>query len=73
MQAILAEEYPGAFVSLSSEVLPQLREPERTMATALNRPHAPGEPVCGRAARRLDAMGVKAPLLNMKSDGGVTS
>ncbi len=36
MQAILAEEYPGVLVSLSSEVLPQFREFERTMATALN-------------------------------------
>ena len=30
MQAILAEEYPGVLVSLSSEVLPQFREFERT-------------------------------------------
>jgi len=36
MQAILAEEYPGVLVSLSSEVLPQFREFERSMATALN-------------------------------------
>src|SRR5262245_11137943 len=36
MQAILAEECPGVLVSLSSEVLPQFREFERTMATALN-------------------------------------
>jgi hypothetical protein len=35
-QAILTEEYPGVLVSLSSEVLPQFREFERTMATALN-------------------------------------
>ncbi|HYB44127.1 MAG TPA: hydantoinase/oxoprolinase N-terminal domain-containing protein, partial [Candidatus Methylomirabilis sp.] len=36
MQEILAEECPGALVSLSSEVLPQFREFERSMATALN-------------------------------------
>src|SRR5512132_3307164 len=74
MQAILAEEYPGAFVSLSSEVLPQFREFERTMATALNAAVMP--PVSryvGVLRGALDGMGVKAPLLIMKSDGGVTS
>ena len=74
MQAILAEEYPGAFVSLSSEVLPQFREFERTMATALNAAVMP--PVSryvGVLRSALDAEGVKAPLLIMKSDGGVTS
>src|SRR6185503_6944535 len=74
MLAILREEYPGAFVSLSSEVLPQFREFERTMATALNAAVMP--PVSryvGVLRGALDAMGVKAPLLIMKSDGGVTS
>ena len=52
MHAILAEEYPGVLVSLSSEVLPQFREFERSMATALNAAVMP--PVSryvGRAAR----------------------
>ena len=74
MQAILAEEYPGALVSLSSEVLPQFREFERTMATALNAAVMP--PVSryvGVLRGALDAEGVAAPLLIMKSDGGVTS
>ena len=38
MQAILAEEYPGVLVSLSSEVLPQFREFERTMQDLLGLP-----------------------------------
>ena len=74
MQAILAEEYPGVLVSLSSEVLPQFREFERTMATALNAAVMP--PVSryvGVLREALDAEGVDAPLLIMKSDGGVTS
>ena len=33
---IIAQEYPQAVVSLSSEVLPQFREFERSMATVLN-------------------------------------
>ena len=74
MQAILREEYPGVLVSLSSEVLPQFREFERTMATALNAAVMP--PVSrymGVLRAALDAEGVTAPLLIMKSDGGVTS
>jgi len=74
MQAILAEEYPGVLVSLSSEVLPQFREFERSMATALNAAVMP--PVSryvGVLRDALDADGVAAPLLIMKSDGGVTS
>ena len=74
MAAILAEEYPGVLVSLSSEVLPQFREFERSMATALNAAVMP--PVSryvGLLRAALDAEGVRAPLLIMKSDGGVTS
>src|SRR5262245_4518370 len=74
MQAILAEQYPDLLVSLSSEVLPQFREFERTMATALNAAVMP--PVSryvGVLRGALDADGVRAPLLIMKSDGGVTS
>jgi N-methylhydantoinase A len=74
MQAILREEYPEALVSLSSEVLPQFREFERTMATALNAAVMP--PVSryvGVLRDALDREGVRAPLLIMKSDGGVTS
>src|SRR5499427_8406500 len=74
MQAILAEGCPGVLVSLSSEVLPQFREFERSMATALNAAVMP--PVSryvGVLREALDAEGVEAPLLIMKSDGGVTS
>src|SRR5215471_4758442 len=74
MQAILAEECPGALVSLSSEVLPQFREFERTMATALNAAVMPPVSRYVSVLRgALDAEGVRAPLLIMKSDGGVTS
>lgn len=72
--AILAETCPGVLVSLSSEVLPQFREFERSMATALNAAVMP--PVSryvGGLREALDAEGVEAPLLIMKSDGGVTS
>jgi N-methylhydantoinase A len=74
MHAILREEYPEALVSLSSEVLPQFREFERTMATALNAAVMPPVSRYVSVLRdALDAEGVRAPLLIMKSDGGVTS
>jgi N-methylhydantoinase A len=59
-------------VSLSSSVLPEIREYERTLATALNaalRPTMDG--YLGRLAAALDDAGVAAPLRVMGSDGGV--
>ena len=72
--AIVAEEVPGALISLSSEVLPVFREYERSMTTILN---ATVMPVVASYVDRLDRrmleQGVAAPLLLMKSSGGVTS
>ncbi len=74
MQAILRHECPGVLVSLSSEVLPQFREFERSMATALNAAVMPPASRYMSVLREaLVAEGVRAPLLIMKSDGGVTS
>ena len=71
---IIAEERPDLFVSLSSEVLPQFREFERTVATVLN---ALVMPHISRYVARLEAgletQGIRAPLLIMKSNGGVVS
>ncbi|MEZ0301068.1 MAG: hydantoinase/oxoprolinase family protein [Hyphomicrobiaceae bacterium] len=71
---ILTEEIPGALLSLSSEVLPVFREYERSMTTILN---AAVMPVVSTYVERLDARvaerGIEAPLLLMKSSGGVTS
>jgi N-methylhydantoinase A len=71
---IIAEEYPEAAVSLSSEVLPQFREFERSMATVLNAavmPHVSHYLTMLRG--KLDGQQITAPLLIMKSNGGVTS
>jgi N-methylhydantoinase A len=71
---ILAEAIPGALLSLSSEVLPVFREYERSMTAILN---ASVMPVVSTYVERLDARvaerGIEAPLLLMKSSGGVTS
>ena len=71
---ILREELPGVHVALSSEVLPQFREFERTVATVLN---AYVMPRVGRYLTGLESAakrdGLDAPLFIMKSNGGVTS
>jgi N-methylhydantoinase A len=71
---ILAEEHPGALVSLSSDVLPVFREYERAMTTVLNVYVMPAvASYVGRLERRLAEQNIAAPLLLMKSSGGVTS
>jgi N-methylhydantoinase A len=71
---ILREALPGVPVSLSSDVLPVFREYERSMTTILN---ATVMPVVSTYVARLDERiaerGIEAPLLLMKSSGGVTS
>ncbi len=71
---ILREELDGLPISLSSEVLPQFREFERTIATTLN---AYVMPQVSRYLTGLESAaerdGMSAPLFIMKSNGGVTS
>jgi N-methylhydantoinase A len=71
---IVAEEHPGALVSLSCEVLSRFREFERTMTTVLNAYVAPhvGR-YLARLEQRLRERGCSASLLIMKSNGGVVS
>lgn len=71
----LCERYcPGTPVSLSSEVLPQFREYERTMATVLNAYVLPEVgSYYGRLERRARDIQIRAPLRIMKSNGGMAS
>src|SRR5215831_15767957 len=72
MREILLEEAPDLVVSISSEVWPEYREYERTVTTlvdALVKPHVNG--YLARAQRRLGEVVGSAPLLIMKSNGGV--
>lgn len=69
---ILREEHPDALISLSSDVLRVFREYERSIATALNVYVMPAvSHYVGQLAERLEAEGTNAPLLIMKSNGGV--
>ena len=69
---LVVEGHPQAHVSLSSEVLPVFREYERTMTTVLN---AYVMPQVSYYIKKLEGglkeRGIDAPLLIMKSSGGV--
>jgi N-methylhydantoinase A len=69
---VLREELPGVTVSLSSEILREQREYERSATTVVN---AYVRPLMGRYVadirRGLDAAKVDAPLTIMQSSGGV--
>jgi N-methylhydantoinase A len=72
IREIIHEEHPECFVSLSCEVLPQIREFERVSTTMVN---AYTSPKLERYLRRLDdglrEQGFSGALLLMQSNGGV--
>ncbi len=71
---LAARELPGVPVSLSSEILPEIREYERTITTVAN---SYVRPIVGRylesLERELRAGGVAASLHVLRSDGGLAS
>ncbi|MGH1562101.1 hydantoinase/oxoprolinase family protein [Mumia sp. DW29H23] len=75
MRAVIAEEHPDAVVSISSEVLREYREYERSMTTLVDAAVKPKvSAYVRRIARRLEEYtdgGV--PFYVMKSNGGVLS
>jgi N-methylhydantoinase A/oxoprolinase/acetone carboxylase beta subunit len=72
--AILREELPGVAVSLSSDILREQREYERSATTVVNAYVRPlMERYLGDIRRGLDGAGVDAPLTIMQSSGGVMS
>jgi N-methylhydantoinase A len=82
VRAIFAEEYPEAFLSLSSDVLPEYREYERAMTTLVDAFVKPQvrdyiNAAEGHLAEALDgtqsAHPINVPFLIMKSNGGVVA
>lgn len=71
---VLAEEFPGRHISLSTELWPEIREYERAMVAVLN---AYVQPVMSRYLRALqqDAQGIgmRTKLYITQSNGGVMS
>jgi N-methylhydantoinase A len=69
---LILAEHPGAFVSISSDVIREYREYERTLGTCLNTGLMPlMTSYVGRIEERLAASGFDARLYIMKSSGGV--
>ncbi len=70
--ALLRERHPDLPVTVSSELVPQIQEYERTSTTVVN---AYLRPVIERYAERLEArlqdLGIEVPLNIMQSNGGV--
>jgi N-methylhydantoinase A len=69
---ILRDKLPGVAVTASCDVLPVVREYERSLATVLNALVMPGVATyVGRIESRLSGEQVSAPVLYMQSNGGV--
>ncbi len=70
---IIRRKAPGMVLSISSEVLPEIKEYERTSTTVIN---SYVKPIVGRYLNALIAelreIDVTAPLLLMQSNGGLT-
>ncbi|MBM4423918.1 MAG: hydantoinase/oxoprolinase family protein [Chloroflexi bacterium] len=74
LKKLLAEDLPSASVSISYEVLPQIREYERTSTTVTNAYVKPlTEKYLRRLRERLAGLGFNGRLFIMLSSGGVTS
>ena len=75
VRAIIAEEIPGCSVSLSSEIVPQIREYYRLSTTAVN---AYLQPILARYIENLDSRLKKAGVVTpqkyvMQSNGGMAT
>jgi N-methylhydantoinase A len=74
MKAIIERELPGMFLSTSIEVLPEIKEYERSCTTAVN---AYVKPITywylNKLINRLNAIGFAGKLFIMLSSGGITS
>jgi N-methylhydantoinase A len=71
---IVAAALPNAFITCSSDILPEIREYERTSTTVINAYLGPIlRGYFASLKKHLDALGIKAPVDIMKSDGGVMS
>jgi N-methylhydantoinase A len=73
MRAVLAREYPEAHVSISSDVLPEYREYERTVTTLVDAfVKSRVSDYVGAIRARLEAeLGQGVPFYVMKSNGGI--
>ena len=74
IRRVFEREYPEAFISLSSDVMPEYREYERAMTTCVDaalKPHI--KKYVDQGEGRVRNLLGKTPFLVMKSNGGVIS
>ena len=72
IKEIAKRKAPELLVCISSEVLPEIKEYERTSTTVINAYVLPVvQQYCSRLRADLDNVGVKAPLHIMQSNGGL--
>jgi N-methylhydantoinase A len=70
---LLCDHFPDLFVSVSSDVSPQIREYERTSTTVANAYIKPlAATYLDLMSREIAALGINAPLFMMLSNGGLT-
>jgi N-methylhydantoinase A len=71
--AIIREEHPDLFISVSTEILPEIREYERSSTTVVNAYIQPVvEGYLETLTREFAEIGLKAPLYIMQSNGGMS-
>ena len=74
IKAVIEKKAPGLPFSISYEVLPEIKEYERTSTTVINAYVMPIVATYLRALRKgLDAAGIPARLMLMQSNGGLTT
>ncbi|MGD9845723.1 MAG: hydantoinase/oxoprolinase family protein [Variibacter sp.] len=74
IKEIIQRKAPGVPLSISYEILPEIKEYERTSTTVINAYVMPIVATYLRALRQgLDAAGIPARLLLMQSNGGLTT
>ena len=74
VKEIIAKEFPEVSISTSYEVLPQIREYERTSTTVANAYVKPlTETYLRKLSKRLSSLGFSGRLFIMLSSGGITS
>lgn len=72
LKSIISKELPGVHLSISSEILPEIREYERTCVTAINAYVLPRvERYLMNLLERKDRLGIKPTIHVMESNGGI--
>jgi len=74
MKELILEEMPRIYISLSCEILPEIREYERTCATSVNAYLMPKvHKYINKLVKEKDNLGIKRNLHIMQSNGGIMS